>query len=199
MYEKKEVSILDLACGTGRNIAEIAQRISNCFVIGLDYSSEMIKCAKDIIFGIGNFNLDMGRFGFGKQVMKKYSLSNAFIAQADSANPPISFYKEEGFDFVINRMLIDRITDLERINATLKTSYLALKKGGILVFACPYNWISNETWRHFGSSRLYPLIALQNMGFDVLEAFDGLVYRELYDPHGTFLELPVQVAKLIKT
>jgi hypothetical protein len=34
---------------------------------------------------------------------------------------------------------------------------------------------------------------LESLGLEIQEAFDGLVYRELIDPHGMHLELPVFV------
>lgn len=190
--------VLDLGCGVGRCAADIASNLPNSFVIGLDHSEQMIKVARDIILGEGLLALDFSKYGFGKSNISCFGLSNIFFAQADASRPPLGIPDEDpkfGFDLIVNSMLIDRIQAHSGIEECLSYSVSLLKKNGTLIFACPSNWINSETWDRYGRSRTAILKQLENFGLSVETAFDGLAYRELMDPHGMYLELPVLVAK----
>lgn len=199
LVNRSNVKILDLACGVGRRVASVAKSLPNAFVVGLDYSVPMIKFAREIILGSGNFSANFAKYGFGTPSMKRFSLVNVFLAQADARQPPFRSFgpenNEEGFDIVFNCMLVDRISTCAGVEAALKNGVALLKDGGSLIFACPFNWISEEAWERYGWSRSYIPEFLEEYGLEIVEAFDGLVYRELMDPHGTHLELPVLVLR----
>ena len=198
LNEKQEFRVLDMACGVGRRVADLATNLPNAFVVGLDYSEQMIRYATDILLGEGIFQMDFRRYGFGIPNMSRFALSNVFLAQADARRLPLRTLEEDpdsGFDLVFNSMLIDRIQTHSGIEECLRQSVSILKMHGTLIFACPFNWINAKSWDAYGRSRTCMLSLLESLGLSIEIAFDGLVYRELMDPHGMYLELPVLVAK----
>ena len=95
-------------------------------------------------------------------------------------------------------MLIDRIEKPTDIETAIKQTISALSPEGYLIFCCPFNWISRDAWDYFGERRDFVLEIFESNGLKLLDVFDGVVYRELLDPHGTHLELPVLYARCKK-
>ena len=197
---EESINILDLGCGVGRLIAEMAIQFPKAFTVGLDYSKQMIRYARDILLSKGTIKIDLSHCGFGKAAMTRFGLSNVFLAQANAAYLPVRKDRSEkqGYDLVFNSMLIDRIGSSKQVQKCISQSARALRLGGSLVFACPFNWHLSETWRRFGYERYSIIDLLTSCGLSVDLVFDGLVYRELLDPHGAIMELPVLVLRANK-
>jgi len=201
LYGKDNVRLIDIGCGIGRCVADIAIALPNALAVGLDYSTEMIRLARDILLSEETITFDLTKLGFESPVIKGKGLRNVFLAQASAGRLPLKMFdakSEVGFDVVVNSMLIDRMHTSADILSSIRLSTSILRTGGTYIFASPLNWITRETWEFFGKSRTQILDLLQKSDLHIEEAFDGLVYRELLDPHGTHLELPVLVARAIK-
>lgn len=200
--EKEIFHVLDVACGLGRRVRDVAELFPNAFVIGLDYSSQMIRYARDVIVQENPFTIDLGSSGFGQIRVNGHGLHNVFLAQADARYLPINMTHPrdsfQGFDLVFNCMLIDRIQAPADIEKAIQQTILAMAPGGYLVFCCPFNWITSNAWDYFGDARYFVLDVFEKNGLKLLDVFDGLVYRELLDLHGTHMELPVLFARCKK-
>lgn len=196
--QQKDIRVIDMACGLGRCVADIAIHLPDALIVGFDYSLQMIKYARDILLVDGPFTLDLRKFGFGTPSMSRFNLRNVFLAQADASKPPLRAFSENtpfGFDIVINSMLIDRIERHEGVEESIKHTISILKTGGTLIFTCPFNWVTEESWSTYGRGRYHILKTFEKSGIAIEDVFDGLVYRELLDPHGMHLELPVFVLR----
>lgn len=192
--------VVDVACGVGRCLVDIADCFPNALLMGFDYSKQMIKVAKEAICGDGQMPVNLSSYGFGNPYLYRMNKKNIFLAQADARRMPIIRAKNEiGVDIVINSMLVDRLNDVKGVEKCLDESVAILKKQGTLIFASPFNWVSRDTWEKYKNHRSMVLeYLIKKHQLIIEEAFDGLVYRENLDPHGGHLELPVLVAKAIK-
>lgn len=198
LAKQQTARVLELGCGVGRCIASTARYLPDALFVGFDYSASMIEHSADILLGTGMCEVDLEAYGFGTCSMPCYALENAFLAQADARNLPLQASRSgesPGFDIVVCNMLVDRIKSEAGVVECLRQSVSVLKEGGVLIVSTPMNWISRETWNSYGDSRTAVIHLLQQRGMIIDEAFDGLVYRERMDPHGTHLELPVQVVR----
>ncbi len=195
IFTKETFYILDVACGLGRRIYDLATLYPNSQSVGLDYSSQMIRYASEVLIHSRDFAIDLSDSGFGNLHLQGQGLKNVFLAQADVRRLPVSnsYYADgfNGFDLVFNCMLIDRIEQPEDIELAIAQTISAISRNGYLIFCCPFNWITKNAWDYFGNKRNFILEIFEANGLKILEAFDGLIYRELLDPHGTHMELPV--------
>lgn len=99
-------SVLEIACGTGRNLALIARRWPGAKLFGLDISAEMLKSAA-------------GKLGF-----------NASLAQGDATGfDPIMLFCRERFDRVVLSFAASMIPDWE---AALEQAAALVAPGGSL-------------------------------------------------------------------
>ncbi len=98
--------VLEVACGTGRNLAKIADRYPGCDLYGLDISSEMLTSARAKLKG------------------------RATLAQADACNfDPAEVFGTPKFDRIILSYSLSMIPDW---TAALATSARHLAPGGEL-------------------------------------------------------------------
>jgi len=199
-YCNNNLRIVDVACGVGRCLVDVADCFPNASLMGFDYSKQMVKVAKEAICGEGQMRVNLTSYGFGRPYLNRMNKSNIFLAQADARKIPVRrAVDEKGIDIVINSMLVDRLYDSKGVEDCLDESVAILKKHGTLIFASPFNWVSRETWKKYKNHRSMVLeYLIKKHQLVVEEAFDGLVYRENLDPHGGHLELPVLVVKAIK-
>ncbi|MEO1744936.1 MAG: class I SAM-dependent methyltransferase [Pseudomonadota bacterium] len=91
MAPKPGQSVLEVGCGTGRNLALAAKRFPEARLFGFDISSQMLKTAEE--------------------KMEKHGISNRVtLAQADATNfDPKALYGETGFDRILISYAISMI------------------------------------------------------------------------------------------
>jgi len=202
LFVKNTFFILDVACGLGRRLRDLATLFSNAQAVGFDYSSQMIRYASDVLIHNKHLTIDLSNSGFDNLQLIGHGLKNVFLAQADARNLPINISLGNrdfnGFDIIFNCMLIDRIEQPDGIEMAIKQTISALSPEGYIIFCCPFNWITKEAWEYFGKKRDFILEIFESNNLRLLDVFDGLIYRELLDPHGTHLELPVLFARCQK-
>ncbi len=204
--------VVDMGCGVGRTVYDIASVRPDATVIGFDLSATLARCARDICAG-HSVRSGPGEDGWPPAELRKRPLGNVFIAQANACSPPLKRppaaqaanqgpMQEAGKDsarsirypnLVLVSMLLDRLRAPEEVRAAIDSATGALASGGLLVASCPFNWTTERTWRFFGLSRTWLAEALEKRNLAVEIYFDYLPYRECLDPFGTTLELPVQV------
>lgn len=99
---------LEVACGSGRNFPYLVETVGkNGFILGFDYSQEMLDAAK--------------------QLSKRNDWNNIKLAQGDAAQLQIT---ENNFDGVVSVLGMSAIPDWEK---ALSRCYDVLRHGGKLV------------------------------------------------------------------
>lgn len=189
-----EPVVIDLACGVGRTVYDVASVCSRATVIGFDLSTAMARCASQICAGQAVL-CGASEDGWPITGLRMPPLSNVFIAQADACTPPIGWRvtDDSAASLVVLSMLLDRLRTPREVEASLDSAAGALAADGVLVASTPFNWTTEQTWQRFGNSRTWLAEAMEKRDLTVEIYFDYLPYRECLDPFGTTLELPVQV------
>jgi len=120
-------TVLDVACGTGRNFPLILEKIgSNGKLVGVDYTSDMLTRAKERV--------------------EREGWKNVELIQADAARIELG----QTFDAVLSTLAISVIPDyrgaLERMLAHVKPSgFLAIgdAKRSSCWYGRPFNWLAD--------------------------------------------------------
>ena len=108
MSLKRGDKVLEVACGSGRNFPYLAETVGkDGFILGFDYSQEMLDAAK--------------------QLFKRNGWNNIKLVQGDAAQLKIT---ENNFDGVVSVLGISAIPDWEK---ALNRCYDVLHHGGKLV------------------------------------------------------------------
>jgi len=105
-------SVLEIGCGTGRNLALIGRRFPQARLFGLDISAEMLVSAE----------AKLGRPGWTKTVLR--------VADATDFQP--SEFGETGFDRIVISYALSMIPDWEK---AIDAAIAALNPGGSLHIA----------------------------------------------------------------
>jgi SAM-dependent methyltransferase len=189
---ESEYRILDVGCGVGRTIYDCAPSFRESLFVGMEFSYEMCRRAKEILIDGLPVRLDgrkgkdrdeywAGR-GFPSMVFTdSLRLNNVKIAQGSATQLP---FKDGAFDCVVSTFLVDRVWNPL---ASLKQMARVLKKGGHFVLATPMNFSRWDDWSRFKDAEGL-VKAIEAQGIAILEKFDGLPYREILDRRRNFLE-----------
>ncbi|WP_075292293.1 class I SAM-dependent methyltransferase [Pararhizobium arenae] len=108
-------SVLEVGCGTGRNMALIAKRFPNCRLYGLDISAEMLASAQAKLAGLG-----------------QKGATAPVLRVADATNFSSQQFGTDGFDRIVISYALSMIPDWE---AAIDAAIGALKPGGSLHIA----------------------------------------------------------------
>jgi S-adenosylmethionine-diacylgycerolhomoserine-N-methlytransferase len=108
-------SVLEVGCGTGRNLALIARRFPNCRLYGLDISAEMLASAEAKL-------AELGRKGGAAPVLRV----------ADATDFSALQFGTDGFDRIVISYALSMIPDWE---AAIDAAIAALSPGGSLHIA----------------------------------------------------------------
>jgi ubiquinone/menaquinone biosynthesis C-methylase UbiE len=129
MPKKKELRVLDLGCGSGIMIKELATEYEE--VVGLDISASMLR----------KINLE--------------NYNNITLIQGDAESPP---FKNNSFDVIICRGTLHHLQDVEsalkNLNKILNTNGIIISAEPCNDFFI-YRWIRNRLYRnrkHFTES-----------------------------------------------
>ena len=171
-------NILEIGCGVGRMIGDIAAQFpdSNCW--GIDYSYQMLKCAHEMWIDGEEIVLDLSRSGFEDSVtLEGNMISNLNFGLAKCEALP---FADASQDLVISSFLLDRLSD--PLNG-LKEMKRVLRKDGKIVIVTPLNFNTRKNWNQFfPASKLRKVI--ENMGFDVWDWKDDIIVQEPIDRRG---------------
>jgi ubiquinone/menaquinone biosynthesis C-methylase UbiE len=172
-------TILDLGCGVGRTIYDCAPLLARSFFVGMDLSYNMCQRAKQILLDGQPVGLQAwADRGFpGLVFTETRRLQNVKIAQGTACDLP---FLDECFDAVTSTLLVDRV---DRPKEAVREIVRVLKRGGTLILSSPLNFDNIATWLEIADpSRLIQIV--EEAGAQIVEKFDGLVYREVQDVRG---------------
>jgi ubiquinone/menaquinone biosynthesis C-methylase UbiE len=175
LKDKANPTLLDLGCGVGRIIYDLAENLTDTNFIGVDLSYNMLQRANDILFSNKTIEIDLSDRGFKKMTLNCKNLAeNVQLAQANAMNLP---FEDDSFNCVLNTFLVDRVPEPEKV---IDESVRVLKKNGLLIFTDPLNYEGEfggkDKWDNFGS--LDKLITkISGKGININEAFEGLLVK----------------------
>jgi ubiquinone/menaquinone biosynthesis C-methylase UbiE len=196
LKNEEQLRILEIGCGVGRTVCDVARHYPNAFVIGIDLSQRMLEQAYQMVIGSppgGRVEVSLENEGFGVVSAKSFGLTNVFLSQANALSLPFAAAQ---FDLVICANLIDRVPDPGEIFQEVER---VLKPGGYFAFADPFNWSKQPDWWHKCSTLDQFEELLGQYALEVDQAFDGLVYREVVDIRGAYNDWPVAIVRAKKT
>lgn len=134
-----EGPILDLGCGAGRTVMELAERTGR-LVLGLDLSVPLARVAQDAVVG-GQVAYDRRRGGlhFERRAFEVPAQERADIWIADALALP---FADESFALVTALNLLDCVGDPRQALAEFGR---VLSPGGACALATPFDWSGAAT------------------------------------------------------
>jgi ubiquinone/menaquinone biosynthesis C-methylase UbiE len=181
-----ENTVLDIGCGVGRILYDCAELFPNSFFVGMDFAYNMCVRTKQIVISGEEVSLadSLAHSGFGPedlvlQKAKTKKAKNLFIAQGSVMDLP---FNDNSFNCVVNTYLIDRV---EKPRAAIAEMIRVLRPGGLYVLTDPLNFEKSEPQKSLPTVRTL-IDEITDCGVDVVESFDGLVYRQIKDTRGNY-------------
>lgn len=172
----KARNILEIGCGVGRSIAEIAIKFPALECYGIDYSLQMLKCAHKIwVLGDG-MEVDGRDKGFSPYKSPSEKLTNLKFAMTSAEFLP---WEENEIDVVFASFLLDRIGDVE---LTLREVFRVLSPSGTFIIVTPFNMEKRDQWQKYYPEEAF-IQHLNEAGFHVIDE-QKFVIREPIDSHG---------------
>jgi ubiquinone/menaquinone biosynthesis C-methylase UbiE len=169
-------SILEIGCGLGRLISEVAFKYPKATCYGIDYSLHMLKFAHKMWIKGEAIEIDGSDMGFHQFTSPSLTLSNLHFAMASASNLP---FEDKKIDMILASFILDKLDDLEK---TIKEAARVLVSSGQLIIISPFNMEKRQMWKTF-----YPVISfetsLESYGFK-LETKEKMTITEPIDRHG---------------
>jgi ubiquinone/menaquinone biosynthesis C-methylase UbiE len=189
--KNKKYTFLDLACGVGRTMYDLAELFPESLFVGLDYSYLMVKRSKQILQSNEGLEIDLEQMGFGKLILPSKNYNNVALAQGDVYNLP---FKENIFDAVCNTFLIDRVEDPEE---AIRKSIKMLKPGGLFIFTNPLNFNTKENWgKELTAERIVSIV--ESCGINITNWHDGLIFKQKMDSRDNYYSFSTLVIHGVK-
>jgi len=173
--------ILEMGCGVGRLIGNIASTYPKSQCWGIDYSYQMLKRAKEAWVDGKEFFIDASKQGFENELaVMGQSLSNLHFGLAKCESLPFDDHSQ---DVIFSSFLLDR---LEHPIEGLKEMKRVLRPGGILIIVTPLNFNNSMNWNRF-----YPVQKLKDevldLDFQVLDSQNSFIIKEPLDRRGSVI------------
>jgi S-adenosylmethionine-diacylgycerolhomoserine-N-methlytransferase len=105
-------SVLEVGCGTGRNLAVLGELYPGARLLGLDISAEMLATAK--------------------AKLRRQNRADAVLRVADATNFTAASFDQEGFDRIVISYALSMVPEWEK---AVDAAIAALKPGGSLHIA----------------------------------------------------------------
>ena len=102
-------SVLEVGCGTGRNLAVLGELYPGARLFGLDISAEMLATAK--------------------AKLRRQNRADAVLRVADATNFTAASFDQEGFDRIVISYALSMVPEWEKV---VDAAIAALKPGGSL-------------------------------------------------------------------
>lgn len=171
-------NILEIGCGVGRWIGQLAQSNPNTTCWGIDYSYQMLKRAHAFWVQGKGILFDLTNRGFSQNInVQGHHLNNLQLGLAKAENLP---FDNNTQDLILNSFLLDRLDDPTK---GLQEMYRVLKPDGKLILITPLNFSKAKHWKTY-----YPPVKtshiLNKIGFNILDWQEGIIIQEPMDLHG---------------
>lgn len=184
--------ILDVGCGPGRLLADLARSFPEARCVGVDYSAAMIDIARRILHSSAGdrVDVDASDFGFAPVAIPGRGRPDIELECASLVD-----YHRSGrrHDLVVASHLLDRT---ERPTRTLDTLADLVTDDGLLLVSCAFNYSHRTQWTLRTAQDLVG--ALIALGFLIEHADDNVSYAERLDIRGTTTHHRVAVVRARK-
>ena len=169
--------LVELGCGVGRLVAELAKMHPGWTCEGLDYSTALLQRAHYAYTRGDNLLVDAGRFGWGQVETTGHRIPNITWGLARAEQLPYADFSQEVF---VSSFLLDR---LEHPMAALSEWWRCLRRGGRVVVVTPLNFYLTKQWKSY-----YPPVKLMDpilaQGWQISDWREGITVSEPLDGHG---------------
>lgn len=169
--------ILEVGCGVGRWIGELAKKYPKAACWGIDYSYQMLKRAHEFWVLNEALSFDLSNRGFSESLkVEGHQLHNLQFGLAKAEQLP---FDDNSQDLVLSSFLLDRLDDpakgLEEMQRVLKTN-------GKLILITPLNFSLAAYWQaYYPPAKLRTL--METIGFQILAWEAAIIIEEPLDAH----------------
>lgn len=173
---QKYSSVLELGCGSGYLIGNIAKRHNDTRCVGLDYSYQMLKMAAQVFKNdslAGTTTVKAFQNGMSDIAVKTENLNNLTYGLSDACLTPLT---DESIDFCFSCFLWDRVADPSKL---LAEKIRVTKPGGTIIFISPFNYLSENGWKNWHPIEKV-IEFIKTAGLDLINQ-NHLVLEELLD------------------
>ena len=173
-------TILDIGCGVGRCACDLADLAPKSVVLAADASDAMLELACRAASG-NVTKLDLSAYGFGAiDLPRRGPYPNLTFVRCDGLDTP---FKGSIADVILCVNVADRVASPRLL---FEECHRLLRPGGQLVFSSPLNWSTSDLWARYPSAHSIMNLAKEEIGFEIEESFDRLVYKEYLDARLSF-------------
>ncbi len=178
---KDHQTIVEIGCGVGRVISDLALENNTSRFYGIDYSYQMLKMAHNHWVGNKPFSLDCTHKGFPQIDLSPRAIENLAFGLAKAEALP---FVDDSIDVIFSNFLFDRLDSPKQ--ATLEM-HRVLKKGGQMLIVTPLNFQHKDHWQQY-----YPISKLkafiEENQFEIIHTIEQLLIKEPLDYHGNFIQ-----------
>ncbi|MFT6442856.1 MAG: ubiquinone/menaquinone biosynthesis C-methylase UbiE [Salibacteraceae bacterium] len=173
---KIHLTVLDVGCGVGRTLYDVSPLYNKVQFIGFDYSVNMLRRAKQILFDNKLLQIDLSTSGLVSFELIGKNQTNVHLVQGDAMDLP---FKLDSVDVMVNTFLIDRV---KNVRLALEQMIAVLKPGGLFILTSPLNFQTTNNWKYGNQEILIEL--LKELGIEELVTEDNILHTEVLDARG---------------
>lgn len=167
--------VLEIGCGVGRMIGELASNNLATKCWGIDFSYQMLKRAKEVWIDGKSIKVDASTYGYDSELsISSKKIANLKLGLAKCESLP---FNDSSQDVVFSSFLFDRLEDPL---VGLKEMKRVVRKHGKIIIVSPLNFKSSKNWNTY-----YPLEKLQKEilknGFKILDWSENIIVKEPLD------------------
>ncbi|WP_235298661.1 class I SAM-dependent methyltransferase [Portibacter marinus] len=142
---KPDEVIVELGCGSGYLVGNLAAEFSETHFLGFDYSYQMLKMADHVFKNPSQDAVELKAFQNGMSVLQlaTKNLSNLTFALSDACVTPL---QDESVDFCFSCFLWDRVGQPSKLIA--EKMRITKPKGRIMIIS-PLNYLTARGWENW--------------------------------------------------
>ena len=145
-FRNSPLTIVDLGCGVGRTVRDLALAFPLAQVHGLDTSAAMVDIARSVVKGGETVVVDLDARGFPEVSLRTVDLSNAEFHVIEDMGGYQLETLQGMCDVVVSLNTIERVSDIQGYICNIVS---LLTGGGALVLASSLNWQTEKSWQRF--------------------------------------------------
>lgn len=181
--------VLDVGCGPGRTLADLAPRYPSVRFVGVDRSPAMTDLARRILCGPATTSVDLDASDYGFAPVQLVGLGLPNVEVYTAAVETLSA-RQQRYQLVIASHLLDRV---QQPAVVLDRLLELVAHGGNLLVSCAFNYETRQQWTSLPSQALARRVESAGYRIEVLD--DDVPYREQLDARGTWTHHRVLVLR----